>query len=66
MNWLRTHWSKVSTGLLVVALTGTGALAARLYADIVCCPTVAVMPDERRADDAMCVFQHQHARGRAV
>ena len=37
MNWIRTHWSKISTGLLLATVLGTGAVAAHNYLGGDCC-----------------------------
>lgn len=37
MNWIRANWSKVSTGLLLATVLGTGAIAAKSYFTNDCC-----------------------------
>lgn len=37
MHWIRTHWSKISTGLLIAMVCGAGALAAQRYFGDSCC-----------------------------
>lgn len=42
MNWIRTNWSRISTGLMLAAVLTTGALAAKTYFANDCCATGAV------------------------
>lgn len=37
MSWIRANWSRVSTGLLLVTVLGTGAVAAKGYFAGDCC-----------------------------
>ncbi len=37
MNWVRTNWSRVSTGLVLAAVVTTGVVGAKSYFSGDCC-----------------------------
>lgn len=56
MNWIRSHWSKISTGLFVGSMLVTGAVFAKSYFGNDCCSAGA----ECCKPGAPCCNGHNH------
>jgi hypothetical protein len=61
MNWIRTHWSKISTAMLVTTMLGVGAVAATSYFANDCCAMGAACckPGAACCRGGMKVAQHE-------